>query len=292
MSLHDASDVEDVRIGEIAAWVLRPTGRARSCVLMAHGFSMTRHDGLLPYARALRRAGHVVVVFDHRYLGDSGGLPRQRFRAAEQREDWHAVAAWAREHEPSAARTVLWGFSFNGGQVGRLSLEIPRVVAVIALCPFADGLARVLRTPPRVAASVLPRAAADLAGGHVTIPVTGPAGSPGALTFPGEEEGFAAAAAPGSPWRNEISPGLFLTVALHRPYRLASRIPVPLWVGIGKRDVTVSARAVRHLAAQAPLGELHAYDVDHFEPFYTESSRAIAADQASFLDRVIPDGER
>lgn len=288
----DAEGMEDVRIGEIAAWVLRPAGRPRSAVLMAHGFSMTRHDGLLPYARALRDAGHLVVVFDHRYLGDSGGTPRQRFRAAEQRADWHAVAAWVRSTEPEAARrTVLWGFSFSGGHVLRLSTEIPDVAASLVLCPFADGLARVLATRPSTAAWILSRAVLDVAGRHVTVPVTGAPGTRGAMTLPGEAEGFAASAVPGSPWRDEIGPGLFLTVAAHRPYRRAARIPTPLWVGLGERDITVSSRAVRLVAERAPRGELHRYDVDHFEPFHGDAWRTIAADQVAFLDRVLPAGD-
>lgn len=282
---------EDVRIGEVATWVLRPDGPARSCVLMAHGFSMTRHDGLLPYARALRDAGHLVLVFDHRHLGDSGGEPRQRFRAAEQRADWHAVAAWARAHEPeAAARTVLWGFSFSGGHVVRLAGELPGVVASIVLCPFVDGLARVLATPLSTSAWILPRAALDLAGRDVTVPVTGPPGSRGAMTLPGEAEGFAASAVAGSPWRDEISPGVFLTVATHRPFRGAKRLWTPLWVGLGERDITVSARAIRLLARRARRGELHAYDVDHFEPFHGDAWRRVAADQVEFLDRVLPAG--
>jgi hypothetical protein len=43
---------------------------------MPHGFSLTRHDGLAAYAEHLAEAGAAALVFDHRYLGDSGGEPR------------------------------------------------------------------------------------------------------------------------------------------------------------------------------------------------------------------------
>lgn len=108
------------------------------------------------------------------------------------------------------------------------------------------------------------------------------------MTLPGEAEGFAASAQDGSPWRDEISPGVFLTIALHRPHRKAASIPTPLWVGLGDRDITVSAPAVRKLAERAPRGELHRYDVDHFEPFHADTWRTIAADQVAFLERVVP----
>jgi hypothetical protein len=41
---------------------------------MAHGFSLTRHDGLPPYAERLVATGAAVLVFDHRHLGDGPGL--------------------------------------------------------------------------------------------------------------------------------------------------------------------------------------------------------------------------
>src|SRR5690606_34007710 len=66
------------------------------CVVMSHGFSLTRHDGLAPFAEALAAAGSHVLVFDPRHLGDSGGTPRQRFRITLQREDWQAAVAHAR----------------------------------------------------------------------------------------------------------------------------------------------------------------------------------------------------
>src|SRR5690349_12232106 len=102
---------------ECAAWLYRPAGPGPSpCVVMAHGFSLTRHDGLPAYAERLAAAGAAVLVFDHRYLGDSGGVPRQRFRTLAQRQDWRAAVEFARRLEGvDPSRIVLWGFSFSGG---------------------------------------------------------------------------------------------------------------------------------------------------------------------------------
>lgn len=74
-----------------AAWLYRPATGAAPCVVMAHGFSLTRHDGLPTYAEAFAKAGAAVLVFDYRYLGDSGGEPRQRFRRGAQLDDWRAA---------------------------------------------------------------------------------------------------------------------------------------------------------------------------------------------------------
>src|SRR5215813_3357957 len=61
-----------------AAWVYRPKESAGPvpCIVMSHGYSLTRHDGLSSYAEALVRSGAAVLVYDHRYFGDSGGCPR------------------------------------------------------------------------------------------------------------------------------------------------------------------------------------------------------------------------
>lgn len=275
--------------GFCAAWVYRP-GAARSrpgpCVVMGHGFSLTRHDGLPAYAERLAAAGATVLVFDHRHLGDSPGEPRQRFRKPAQREDWRAAVQAARRLDGvDPAQIVLWGFSFGGGHAVETAAADGRIAAVIALAPFVDGLARVLATPLSTVAWILPRSIADRAGRHNLIPVTGPAGAKAAMALPGEADGFAAVVAPGSPWRNEISPGVFLTVGLHRPVAKAKKVTCPLWVGLGERDISVSGKAIARLAARAPKGELHRYPYDHWEPCAGDAPERIAADQIDFLTR-------
>jgi dienelactone hydrolase len=271
-----------------AGWWYEPDGQWRSgcAIVMANGFSLTRHDGLPRYARELAAAGHGVLLFDHRYLGDSGGGPRQRFRIGEQREDWRNAIAWA-QAQTGVERIALHGYSFAGGHVVRIAAERDDLAAAIALCPFVDGLKRVLATSPRSIAWVAPRALADVAGRHNLIPATGPPRGHAAMAFAGEAEGFAAAVEPGSPWRNEISPGILATVAFHRPVTRARRIRCPLWVGLAERDVTVDRAAAERLAARAPRGELHSYPLDHFEPLTAPAAAGIAADQVAFLNCVL-----
>ncbi len=272
-----------------AAWwyepAAEPDGRA---IVMANGFSLTRHDGLPAYAERFAAAGFAVLLFDHRNLGDSGGALRQRFRASEQQEDWrNAIAYAAGREEVEPGGIVLWGYSFAGGHALEVASRRDDLAAVIALCPFADGFRRALVTPPRLSAWILPRAFADLAGRHNLVPVTAPPGEHGAMTLPGEAEGFAASVEPGSPWRNEISPGVFATVATFRPVRRARRISAPLWAGLGERDITVDPGAIERVASRAPRGELHRYPCDHFEPLRGEAVDRIAAGQIEFLARVI-----
>ena len=112
------------------------------------------------------------------------------------------------------------------------------------------------------------------------------------MTFPGEYDGFQATIgdSSGSPWRNEISPGVFATVALHRPVSKAPRIAIPAWIGLGERDITVSRKHIARFAAGAPKAELHRYDVDHFEPFHGPAPAQIAGDQAAWLQRRFGQG--
>jgi fermentation-respiration switch protein FrsA (DUF1100 family) len=291
----EARKRDDVEIASgdahVAAWFYpgKGAGDRAPCVVMAHGFSLTRADGLSDYAERFAAAGTHVLVFDHRYLGDSGGIPRQRFRIADQQQDWRAAVGYAKSRpDVDPDRIVLWAYSFSGGHVtsllGRRRLD---VFAAMVLCPFADGLKRVLATPLRVTTWILPRALLNLIGRNVTIPVTAPAGGRAAMAFAGEEDGFASSVRPGSPWRNQISPAVFLTVGLFRPWRRAARIVPPLWVGRCADDITVDATAVGNVAARAPLGELHEFPGAHFAPFTGECTAAVLDSQVEFLRRVL-----
>jgi pimeloyl-ACP methyl ester carboxylesterase len=273
---------------QCAAWLYRPTSVSvpAACVVTAHGFSLTRHDGLVPYAERLADAGIAVLVFDHRYLGDSGGQPRQRFRKRHQLEDWRSAVSFARALDGvDPERIVLWGFSFSGGHAVETAAADARIAAALVLCPMVDGLARALATPPALSAWLTPRALADQLGRHNLVAVTGQPGEHAAMTLAGEADGFRASVPEGSPWRNEISPAVFLTVAMHRPLTKARSLRMPLWVGLGEDDVSVSKRAVERLAERAPRAELHRYPYDHFGAFVDGGPERVGGAQVDFLRR-------
>lgn len=273
---------------EIAGWLY--PGSNETCVVMAHGFSLTRHDGLETYAEGLRRAGATVLVFDHRYLGDSGGEPRQRVRIKDQAEDYRAAIAFVRGLDGvDPDRIVLWGYSFSGGTSVNVAAGDPRIAGVMLLCPFLDGRARTVdttRRTPWAATRLMARAIRDRLGFHNLIKATGEAGEVAAMTFEGEAAGFAEATKKGSPWRNEVTPGVFATVALHRPVAKSNQLTMPVWVGLGERDITVSRKAIEKLAATAPSAELRRYDIAHFEPFHGADPAAISADQVDWFIRT------
>jgi hypothetical protein len=288
----DRQDVE-IRSGDdaVAAWFYPAAGTASRapCIVMSHGFSLTRHDGLEPYAEAFAAAGTHVLVFDPRYLGDSGGLPRQRFRIAEQQQDWQAVVRSVRGRpDVDPARLGAWAYSFAGGSVADLlargSLDVR---AALLLCPMVDGLRRALTAPTLDVLRLVPYAVRDRLGSHVTVPVTAEPGALGAMTLPGEAKGFAASVPPGSSWRNEISPGVLLGLPMFRPAHRAGRIKAPLWVGRCADDITVDAQAVARTATEAPRGELHDFAGDHFAPFTGQVTADVIDAQLAFWSRQV-----
>jgi alpha-beta hydrolase superfamily lysophospholipase len=269
---------------DCAGWWYGAGASPAPCVVMAHGFSLTMRDGLAAYAEAFAAAGFHVLVFDHRHLGESGGERRGRFRIGEQQDDWRRAIEFARSRPGvDPARIHLWGYSFAGGHVVTLLGQGVDVAGAMVLCPFLDGLRRVLDTPPLTAARIIPRAVLDTVGRTTYIPVTGPPGTVAAMPFAGEEEGFAASIGPESRWANRITPAVFLNVGLFRPVRRARKVTVPLWVGRCADDITVSAPAVGRLAERAPAAELHDYPGDHFAPFHGDLPARIIADQVAFL---------
>lgn len=270
----------------LAAWVYRPdpANASGTCVVMAHGFSLTRHDGLDRFAETFRNAGATVVVFDYRYLGDSGGEPRLRFRKKEQIADWQAAVAFARRLDSvDPDRVALWGYSFSGGHCTYVAAEDSRIAAVLLLCPFLDGVARIRATPLKTLAWITPRAALDMAGHHNTIPVTGPAGSMAAMALAGEEAGFSSVLGDHSPWRNAISPGVFLTAPAHRPWSQASALKMPVWVALGDQDISAPPVGIHRLVKRSPDVELRRYQADHFTVFTEPLGAQIARDQTQFL---------
>ena len=275
--------------GECAAWLCRPGSGAGAvpCVVMGHGATLTRHEGLAGYAQRFADAGVAVLAFDYRHFGDSPGEPRHRFRISRQLRDWRSAVAFARGLDGiDAGRVVLWGYSIGGGYVVWLAAEDRRVAAVLATFPMLDGMARALATSPRPTAWALPRGYADLLGRHTPVPATGPPGSRAVLTLPGEAEGLARIVPAGSPWRNVMSASVFILGPWFRPVTRAARVSSPLWVSIGDRDVSAPPKAILRLAERAPRAELHHYPFDHFDALVGEGLEWVARDQVAFMRRV------
>jgi pimeloyl-ACP methyl ester carboxylesterase len=271
----------------------------RPCVVLGHGFSGTVDSGLLSFAERFAQAGLGALAFDYRHFGDSDGEPRQLVSVKRQLADYAAAIAYARTLEGvDPERIALWGYSFAGGHVLAVAVADGRVAAVISQLPSMDGVATMLNLLRY--AGIGPVARLTLLGLRDQLaalrgrpPVmgaaVGPPGSVAAMTSPDAEPGFRAIAGP--TWRNEVAARIALTAASYRPGLQADRLPCPILVQTGDRDVIAPPKAAQDVAFRAPgRAEVRTYPIGHFEPFVGEPFERAIADQLHFLRRHLGAG--
>jgi uncharacterized protein len=280
----------------LAAWLYRPAGADTErvpCVVMAHGFSATRRDGLEPYAEHFADAGFGVLLFDYRGFGESGGEPRQVIDIRGQQDDYRAaIRAAARVDWVDHARIALFGSSFSGGHVVTVASGDVLIAAAVAQAPFADGMVQLRVTPPKIAARATFDGLRDAIGAAlgrppVTLPAAGPPGTYAVMTAPEAEPGFTAIVGEGSRWRNEVAARVMLCIGLWRPVKDATRVACPLLVCVCDGDQTTPPGAALQMAQNAPRGEIVRYPIGHFDIYVGESFERAVADQTAFLRRVL-----
>jgi pimeloyl-ACP methyl ester carboxylesterase len=282
MSRQDTS----FRSGEdsCAAWVYEAGGApaAAPIVVMAHGLSGTRRDGLGPFAERFAAAGIAALVFDHRGFGDSGGEP-DLFEPGRQLEDWRAAIAYARSLPGvDGDRVATFGSSMGGGNALAAAAADPRIAAVVSQVPFLDMLRQAHRSSPLVSARMLLAAAR---GRH--LPATGQPHEAAFINAPDSEAGWGRVVAGGedSRWRNRVSSRWLLGAPI-RPARLAAGLHCPWLLCVGEADRVARPGPAIAAARRAPLGELRTYPgVDHFDIYDGPEFEAVVADEVAFLRR-------
>jgi len=77
-------------------WLYRPEGGAEPlpAIVMSHGFSAVKEQGLPSFAERFCAAGFAVLVFDYRFLGASDGDERGRIIPQEQHDDLRAAIGY------------------------------------------------------------------------------------------------------------------------------------------------------------------------------------------------------
>jgi pimeloyl-ACP methyl ester carboxylesterase len=214
-------------------------------------------DGLAQRLRQaladIAHAGFAVLVYDHRFIGDSEGQPRQRIRPSEQLTDRLSAVAFARTLEGiDPDKIVVWGYSMSAGTALNAAATDPRIAGAILLCPLLDGRwrsNRCLRTQPRNAAWITNQAIKDILGNAV-VPVAAHAGGHGVLTFPGELDGFQSITAPGSAWRNEVRAAPIPGYSAFRPLAHARNTHCPILIQAGQ-DINHGEGVTECLGARA-----------------------------------------
>jgi uncharacterized protein len=267
-----------------AAWLYpaRGDGRTAPAIVMAHGLSGTRRDGLGPFAERFAAAGVAALVFDHRGFGDSGGEP-DLFHPTRQLEDWRAAIAAARSLPGiDPGRVATFGSSMGGGNALAAAADDNRVAAAISQVPFLDLVRQAHRSSPRTMARA---ALATALGRH--LPAVGQPHEVALINAPGAEAGWRHVVAIGedSRWRNRVSTRWLLGPP-YRPARLVAGLRCPWLVCVGEADRVARPGPAIAAARRAPRGELRTYPgVDHFDVYDGPEHEAIVADQVDFLRR-------
>lgn len=267
-----------------AAWLYEAAGENERSpiVVMAHGLSGTRRDGLGPFAERFATAGIAALLFDHRGFGDSAGEP-DRFDPKRQLEDWSAAIEFARSLpgiDPD--RVVTFGSSMGAGNALAAAARDKRIVASIGQVPFLDIVSQSHRSPARVAARILHAAICD---GY--LPAVGQPHEAAFINAPGGEEGWRHVVEIGenSRWRNRVS-ARWLVGRPYRPIRHAATLHCPWLLCVGKADHVADPGPAIKASKQAPLGELCTYrGVDHFDIYDGPQHLRVVEDQLEFLRR-------
>ncbi|HEU4905178.1 MAG TPA: alpha/beta hydrolase [Solirubrobacterales bacterium] len=269
---------------ECAAWLYPAAGNtaAAPVVVMAHGLSGTRRDGLGPFAERFAAAGIAALVFDHRGFGDSGGEP-DLFEPQRQLADWRAAIGFARSLPAvDADRVATFGSSMGGGNALAAAAGDERIAAAVSQVPFLDTLRQAHRSPAAVSGRML---LAALRGRH--LPAVGRPDEAAPINAPGAEAGWRHVVSIGedSRWRNRVS-SRWLLGRPFRPGRHAAGLHCPWLVCVGEADRVARPGPAIAAARRAPHGELRTYPgVDHFDIYDGEEFEAIVADEVEFLRR-------
>jgi pimeloyl-ACP methyl ester carboxylesterase len=255
---------------------------------MAHGFGGTQEGSLAETARDFAAAGFIVLTFDYRSFGESGGTPRQVISIEAQQVDWRAAVSHARQiPQVDPSRVALWGSSLSGAHVIMVAAEDPKVAAVIAQVPFNGFPSKVEGRTPAETFRLLGAIVKDwwrgrTGGSRHYIPAVGRRGELAVMAF--DDAVAAVQTMQNSTWRNEVTPGVLLDMMLwYKPDRVAHRLAMPILVCLGERDHQTPAHLARRIAERAPRGEVRQYPYGHFDFYKDDIRRRIASDQVDFL---------
>ncbi|OBI46030.1 alpha/beta hydrolase [Mycobacterium kyorinense] len=276
----------------ISAWLYRPDSTGITPLLvMAHGLGAVRTMRLDAYAERFSAAGYACLVFDYRNFGDSEGQPRQLLDIRMQQQDWIAAVAYARtlagvDHD----RIGLWGTSFSGGHVIATAARLPGIAAVVAQCPFTDGIASARTLNPLTTARITALGVRDVVAAGLGRPpvMVATAGNPGEVALmntPDAYPGYMRLVPEGAQLPNQVAARVGPKIMTYRPGRLAAKIPCPILFCVCETDSVAPAGPTQRYAAEAPRGEVKTYPEGHFAIYVDDAFERVIADQLAFLDR-------
>jgi pimeloyl-ACP methyl ester carboxylesterase len=123
----------------LRGWLYSPDDASnvpRPAVIMAHGFSATRHMTTDKYASVLFDARFTVLLYDHRNFGASDGEPRQQINPWVQARGYRdAISYLLARDDIHPEGIAIWGDSLSGGVALAVAAVDKRVAALLAQVP-------------------------------------------------------------------------------------------------------------------------------------------------------------
>ena len=278
-------------------WLFLPstaTYRKPPVIVMAHGLGAIKEMGLQAYVQRFVAEGYACLVFDYRHFGTSDGEPRQLLDISKQLADWQAAIDFARDLPAvDGSRMALWGSSFGGGHVLVAGTRNPQVAAVIAQCPFTDGVASALamdvKSSMQLSALAIADALGALAGRQpIYVPLAAAPGELAMMNTPDAKSGYLGLVPKGQAFRNEVAARVVLDIFRHTPGRIARASTVPNLLCVCAADSVAPAKASLKHAAKIPKGEVKRYQLGHFDIYAGKGFEAVIADQLEFIKRQLP----
>lgn len=282
-----------------SAWLFEPVHKnleaknGAPCIVMANGFALTKKDKLKPFAEKFQQSGFFALAFDYRFLGDSGGMPRQLISNPKQLEDWDRAIEYAKTIPGvDPQRIILWGASYSGGHVIIAAVYHKDIFGVVSLVGIMDGLTITLGTLKdiglffRLIISGFWDGLFGIFGKSQPIPVASRPGNLAAETKPGAWEGYQSIVSPS--WINLFCPRFVLYLWAHRPVLYAKNIKCPTLIQIAEYDKQAPPEDAKRCAkVMGANGISKWYPVDHFQVFTGKTQKSVADDQIAFLIQLI-----
>lgn len=246
-----------------SAWYYVPAdiapGERRPAIVMAHGLSGVKEMYLDNFASKFARAGFVVLVFDYRYFGGSGGEPRGLLSWPEQVTDYRNAITWVSlQPEADPARIGVWGTSYSGGHVMHLAAYDRRIKAVVAQVPVTNVWSTYMaKWPEDQQAGFLgwlaqARTERMKSGAIAEIPVAAPPDQPSLWPLQEWYDAFMELSRPAPAWRNSIVVESLETHITYEPVSTIGRIsPTPLLMLVAADDVITPAAEAKAAFQQA-----------------------------------------
>ncbi|KTE18741.1 MULTISPECIES: alpha/beta hydrolase [unclassified Sphingopyxis] len=284
-----------VRGVKCAAWLYLPdnfAGGPVPAVVLGHGLGGVRSWRLDNFARAFCAAGYGCLVFDYRGFGDSDGSPRQVVDPEQLLEDWRAAIVYARsrpEFDPD--RIVLFGTSFGGGHVTRLGSEDARIAAIIAQCPFLDGVASSRLTDPVRGLRLLGPAIRDViarrrGAAPVLVDIGGPRGSKSLVLA--DQADFNAMIPEGVQSETQVAARILFSIIGYRPGLSTPDISCPALFILCEGDRLIPVKSSLSHVRRAPRGDIQVVPYGHFDIYDGAPFRDVLARELDFLARHVP----